>query len=216
MDLNKKDPMNRYWSEKEWEKRLLEKEKLVDRYERAFNEIPERRWQDPLDLYYKIHHGLDFGRELEDKAEEIIPDLKTSGIDKDEPQEEHPLEEISKDQQGLQAIPAYKLSFSFVLELGNYLMKSNLDESVRKELLHHGFRIIASIAAGDGLGYHEEVLCGNIVENVWALKHAQKCFQILKGLPPDDPKIKDFIPRAGQIIEELKARVSELRSKVWW
>ena len=70
--------MNRYWSEKQWEKRLLEKESLVDRYEKAFNEIPERRRRDPLDLYYKIHHGLDFGSDLEEKAEEIMPEPEAS------------------------------------------------------------------------------------------------------------------------------------------
>ena len=208
--------MIRYWSEKEWEKRLLEKESLVDRYEKAFNEIPERRWRDPLDLYYKIHHGLDFGCNLEEKAREIMPEPQVSNANGGEPQEENSSEEISKDQENLQSIPAYKLSFGFVIEIGNYLIKSSLDELIKKELLHHTFRIIAFIAAGDGLGYHEEVLCGNIVENVWALAHAQKCLLILKELPAEDRKIKDFVQSTEQIIEELKARILLLRSKVWW
>src|SRR3989338_5652809 len=208
--------MSRYWSEKEWEKRLIEKEGLVDRYEKAFNEIPERHWRHPLDLYYKIHHGLDFGSELEEKAQEIIPEPKAYKTDENELQQESHSEEVSKDHENLRNIPAYKLSFSFVLEIGNYLIKSSLDESTHKELLHHAFRIIASIAAGDGLGYHEEVLCGNIVENVWALNHAQKCLLILKGLSLEDRKIQDFAQRAGQIIEELQASILELRSKVWW
>ena len=208
--------MSSYWSEKEWEKRLIEKESLVDRYEKVFKEFPERHWQDPLDLYYKIHHGLDFGNELQQKAEEVIPEPETHQTDAKAFQEESPSEEISKDQEKLHDIPAYRLSFSFVIDIGNYLIKSSLDESTEKELLHHTFRIIASIAAGDGLGYHEKVLCGNIVENVWALEHAQKCLLILKGLPPEDPKIKDFTQHAEKIIEELKNRVIELRSKVWW
>lgn len=93
-----------------------------------------------------------------------------------------------------------------------------MSESTQKELLHHAFRITAGIAAGDGFGYQEEVLCGNIVENVWALQHSQKCFVILKELPAEEQsaKIKDFTRRAVQIIEELKARILELRSKVWW
>lgn len=207
--------MNRYWSEKEWEKRLLEKEKLIDRYEKVFNEIPERRWRDPLDLYYKIHHGLDFGKELGDKAEKIIPHPAVSKSDDPESQEDRS-DVISEDLKELQSIPAYKLSFSFVLDLGNFLNQSEPDEPIQKELIHHAFRITASIAAGDGLGYHEEVLCGNIIENVRALKHAEKCFQILKDFPSGDPEIKDFIPRVGQIVEELKARIADLRSKVWW
>ena len=208
--------MSRYWPEKEWEKRLLEKESLVDRYEKAFNEIPKRHRQDPLDLYYKIHHGLDFGRDLEEKAQEIMQEPVASQTDENEPQEENHSEEISKDQENLRSIPVYKLSFGFVIEIGNYLIKSSLDELIKKELLHHAFRIIACIAAGDGLGYHEEVLCGNIVENVWALEHAQKCLLILKELPIEDRKIKSFVQSTEQIIEELKDRIVLLRSKVWW
>lgn len=208
--------MSRYWSEKEWEKRLLEKESLVNRYEKAFNEIPERHWNDPLDLYYKIHHGLDFGQELAEKAEEIIKEPESSKTNEEKLHEESHTDEISKDQQNLQNIPVYKLSFSFVLGLGNYLLKSNLDKLTQKELLHHVFRIIACIAAGDGLGYHEEVLCGNIVENVWALEHAQKCLLILKGLSAEDRRIKGFIQSIEQIAEELKTRILDLRSKVWW
>jgi hypothetical protein len=210
------DKPKRFWTEKDWERCLLKKESLVDRYERAFNEIPERRWRDPLDLYYKIHHGLDFGRELEEKAREIIPEPEVPNADENKLQQQNHSEEISKDQESLQDIPAYKVSFNFVLEIGNHLNRSSLDESIRKEILHHAFRIIACIAAGDGLGYHEEVLCGNIVENVWALEHARKCLLILKGLGSEDRKMKDFVQSLEPIIEEIKTRIFELRSKVWW
>ena len=101
----------------------------------------------------------------------------------------------------------------------NYLKKSGLEESTQKNLAHHAFRIMTDIVAGDGLGYHEEALCGNIVKNRSALKHAQESCLMLKEISvknPQSTQIKEFIRLNEQIIKELENRIIELRSKVWW
>ena len=46
----------RYWTEAEWERFMLENERLMDRYQKVWEENPGKDWKDPLDLYYKIPH----------------------------------------------------------------------------------------------------------------------------------------------------------------
>lgn len=41
-----------YWTEAQWARFMLENEKLMDRYEQVWKDNPDRKWTDPLDLYY--------------------------------------------------------------------------------------------------------------------------------------------------------------------
>jgi len=52
-----------YWTEEDWERFMMENERLMDRYEQVWKDDPNRRWDDPLDLYYKVHYDLDLGEE---------------------------------------------------------------------------------------------------------------------------------------------------------
>ena len=52
-----------YWTEEDWERFMMENEHLMDRYEQVWKDHPNRRWDDPLDLYYKVHYDLDLGEE---------------------------------------------------------------------------------------------------------------------------------------------------------
>jgi hypothetical protein len=78
----------------------------------------------------------------------------------------------------------------------------------------------AKIAGGHGMGYDDDVLCGNIVCNKIALAANKRCEEALlalrqrKTVPADviDPLLPDLLEARASI----EQRIAELRSKVWW
>lgn len=213
-----------YWTEADWERFMLENEKLMDRYEEVWKQNPERRWDDPLDLYHKVHYDLDLGEEAESEPltpspapETPQPSGPTAASDESEERsEECELEDFRK-------IPVYQLAYAFSLATLDYLKRFDHEKhgenSLRDELCLHALRIAADIAGGYGLGYEEDTLCGNIVKNRWALSHAQETKRLLQLLierSGSDPTLQALVAQVGPIITALKERIAELRSKVWW
>jgi hypothetical protein len=78
----------------------------------------------------------------------------------------------------------------------------------------------AKISGGHAMGYDDEVLCGNIVNNRIGLAAVEKsiaAFQSLKDdelLPPD--LVDRILPELAKVSEAMSARIAELRAKVWW
>jgi hypothetical protein len=78
----------------------------------------------------------------------------------------------------------------------------------------------AKIAGGHGMGYDDDVLCGNIVCNKIALAANKRCEEALlalrerKVIPAEtiDPLLPDLLEARASI----EQRIAELRSKVWW
>ena len=78
----------------------------------------------------------------------------------------------------------------------------------------------AKIAGGHGMGYDEDVLCGNIVCNKIALAANKRCEVALLALRHRevipaaviDPLLPDLLAARASIEE----RIAELRAKVWW
>ena len=181
---------NSYWTESDWEQHLLDNEKLMDRYEAVWNENPHRRWDDPVDLYMKAHHGIDLGESIEtttlDPAEQICLEEKTKDVfsSHDSEAEESFPSASSRDVilDELDSISAYHQAFelsSAVLDFfQKYPIQDSFSQSLQREFSFHILRIAADIAGGHGLGYDEQGLCGNIVKNRWALGHAQDARRI--------------------------------------
>lgn len=216
-----------YWSEEEWEKRLRENESLIDQYEKVFEENPDRRWDDPADLYYKVHFGLDLGEDLkfpekpgdfsDDSDSDNVPGWKVESED-----EEIATEEVTLHDE-LDRIAAYRLAFHFALEAMDYLKTEDPGkeppDSLKQGFCHHALRIAADIAGGHGLGYEEESLCGNIVKNRWALDHAHEAARLVCEIlrrDGDSPRLLKFPPTLDRIRQELTRRIADLRSRVWW
>ena len=209
-----------YWTEEQWERFMLENEKLMDRYEQVRKENPDRRWDDPLDLYHKVHYDLDLGEESEHPAE---PPESVSDEPSESSEEAGGEEPELPEKEDFHDISVYQLAYAFSLAVYDYLKRA---ESGRKELdpIHqqlalHGLRIAADIAGGHGLGYDEETLCGNIVKNRWALGHAVEARRLCDQLIERDGPIPDIAALQAQllpIIKTLEERIAELRARVWW
>lgn len=213
-----------YWTEADWERFMLENEKLMDRYEEAWKQNPDRRWDDPLDLYHKVHYDLDLGEEVESEPftpspapETSQPSEPTAASDESEARsEEGELDDFRK-------LPVYQLAYAFSLAVLGYLKRFNHEthgeNPLRDELRLHALRIAADIAGGHGLGYEEDTLCGNVVKNRWALSHAQetrRLLQLVVERDGPDPQIEALLTQTGPIIKAIEERIVELRAKVWW
>lgn len=217
-----------YWSEEEWEKRLRENESLINQYEKVFQENPDRRWDDPADLYFKVHYGLDLGEDLKfpEDSGEVSKDSQNS-VDLPGRKSKSDEEEIATEEAALHdeldQISAYHLAFDFALAVMDYLKidhgEKGPEDSLKQEFAHHAMRIAADIAGGHGLGYEDETLCGNIVKNRWALQHAREAEHVVRKMlsqHPGSPELLKFLSSLDRIREELTKRIADLRSRVWW
>ncbi len=213
----------KYWGEEQWEKFLLDNERLMDEYEKVLSENPEREWKDPTDLYLKVHHGIDLGEEVAqvDLLEAVVPAPEESqrlcGGDPDEDNED--IAKISFEDH-----PLYQLAFDFGMKVMDWVKHSEIanqnTEDVRiKEICFHGLKIAADIAGGMGIGIDEDGLCGNIVKHRWALGHARECgkkLEWLKQVFPETANLEDLLRRLHEVQTELEKEIVSLRSRVWW
>lgn len=208
-----------YWTEDDWERFMVENERLMDRYEQVWKDHPDRRWDDPLDLYYKVHYDLDLGEEPARSSLPRPPVPSEEPTHAVEPAVPGPPDEVDD----FRGITAYQLAYAFSLGLLDYLKRFHTRQPGRDLLVEavcrHGLRIAADIAGGHGLGYDEETLCGNIVKNRWALNHAQEAQQLLIQLAQREsaaPELAALQAQLPPLITALRNRIASLRTKAWW
>ena len=206
-----------YPDEEEWERRLLENERLKDKYEKVWNENPDRRWEDPHDLYLKAHYGIDLGEDFK------APEENKKSVDETDSAGGDELPESPSLIDELESVPAYRLALDFGCRAADYLnqLKARNPEegSLHQRFAYHRLRIAADIAGGHGLGYDEETLCGNIVLNRWALEHAKKSGMLLRDIEKcscASPVTVEVFQRLGELQKELESRITDLRKQVWW
>lgn len=202
----------RYWGEAEWERALLENERLMDRYEEVWEQYPDRKWRDPFAPYMLAHEGIDLGD----------APLAASGEVGEGTSVGEPATLVSMRDE-MREIPAFRLAFDLASDVSKWLREGRdgllETEPLWCELYRHAVRIPADIAGGHGLGYDEETLCGNIAKNRWALQHAEEVGRFLALL---DQRTDMHLPvaltrgRVDRLIALLRERIQFLRSKVWW
>ena len=216
-----------YWTEEQWEEQLLENERLKDKYIEVFDEDPEREWDDPTDLYLKVHYGIDLGKDFQEKIRD-----KEEALDEDVSEQEEDLEEdldeeaveLEEDNlhEEMEQIKAYQMAFQFYLNVHGFVKARDAeqnDDELIQSLCFSAFRTPADIAGGHGLGYEEDTLCGNIVKNKWAHFHVEESLQILNSILERDgesEELKKLICEAKSLRLELEKRIKELRDQVWW
>ena len=198
---------------------MVENERLMARYEQVWKDNPHRSWDDPLDLYYKVHYDLDLGGGPASPPSSQAPEPPQEPAEAAKP--EAPEEDAEVDD--FRQIPVYQLAYAFSLAVLDYVkrldaLKPGQDPLVN-ELCRYGLRIAADIAGGHGLGYDEETLCGNIVKNRWALSHTVEAKRLLSQLAERDgmtPELGALEIQLLPIINALEERIASLRVRVWW
>jgi len=155
---------------------------------------------------------------LMEEALAEIEEGKFKDEDEDGPLEERDLE--------LQQIPAYAAAWACGMEVDKLLdpwMKQQTDEEIDDRIPEAWINIhiaCAKISGGHAMGYEDDVICGNIVCNRFALEAVDKCIDRLTELRDDRvvpaDKVDAVLPQVRQVRDEIESRIEELRQRVWW
>jgi hypothetical protein len=165
-----------------------------------------------------------------DREEEPLTDGESDGTADEfaalnEPPSIEDIEEIRRERDELQNLPAYRRSFDWSIRVFEALkpefgkLGDNLDELLTQTICDAQV-VAAKIAGGHGMGYEDESLCGNIVCCKRALEAAKRSLQSLSELSHNHPPLSAPLApllQEGQEIERLvEYHIAELRARVWW
>ena len=130
------------------------------------------------------------------------------------------------DTDSLQAIPAYSRGFEWGLQLEDALLEylegaEELEPDAPLMVACTDSLVVAArIAGGHGMGYDDDVLCGNIVCCRQALVAAARSVTALEELAKQGSVpaaiLQPLIEEGRQVKALVEQRVTELRSRVWW
>lgn len=227
------------WDEQRWEEFMRESDLRSAR----FGEIFETVMDDPnRDRILAREMGWDWLNEALDEQEAA----RAAGELDAEEEEKHeiPVVEESDNTAGdtdalaadpfdeedeCDTIPAYRLAFDVGMKIHDALKPWMSKETNPKDDDHDerlgqayiGCHIAAAkISGGHAMGYDEDVLCGNIVNCKRGLAGAEQSEQAFLELKQEGvlpPELVDaLLPDVRAVIEAVKARIEELRAKVWW
>jgi hypothetical protein len=230
------DDDERPWNEARWREFMREGELRAARY----GELLETLMDDP-DRDAKIAREMGWGRDGEDDQgdddatdatdddtfdpEAIIAAAEAEVRGKVERGE--PLEEGERDD--VERLPVYQLATdvgSRVRDALHPYMQGRVDDDYCPEDDPIGQAYInalipgAKIAGGHGMGYEDEVLCGNIVCCTIAGDAARKCREFLlilreQGTVPASV-IEPLLPHVDAMRDGIAEHVAALRARVWW
>jgi hypothetical protein len=217
-----------------WESELHRNEKLMDKYMAVLGDNPDwDKWENPDDLYNKVHfnidppgHGAEAAEESNTEEEDNAKDEPKRFIDDDQflkemneaaesalndPDWEDPDEdpEVNLDYESISARARKFACRVFDLEK----MPGNAEL-----LFLSAGKVGANLAGGHGLGYEEDTLCGNIVKCRWALSDCEFCREMLEQLhqKTGERVYAGLVEESRELAETLRERIARLRQRVWW
>lgn len=222
---------DRPWSETEWDAFLGRADFFSARYQELFETLaddPQRDqligremgWDEP-----EPQPDAPWLRELEHQAgsdvqEEIASadgdvDDRSAGIHA----------QLDAEDAALNSIPAYRISLAFgdAVRLAIMAMPQNGDTEPDDDLIQtltQALAIATKVAAGHAIGYHDQVLGGNIAQCRRAMEAADACAISLQCVAQKKLMETETATRLQQqltgVRDTLDLRLKELRSRVWW
>lgn len=211
---------DRPWGEDEWERFMRESETRSAR----FGELLETLMDHPdRDAIIRREMGWD---KRDDAEPDEMPEWKAEAFEAmNEPPTEEDFEEANREQDDLEKIPAYSRGFAWSIAVRDALegeyekLDGDLAERLA-EAIGDSSIVAAKIAAGHGMGYDDESICGNIVCCKWSLEAANRCLDAMRELKHAQPALSDALAPLLMEGEEVKGfvedRIAELRECVWW
>lgn len=218
-----------------WESELHRNEKLMDKYMAVLGDNPDwDKWQDPEDLYNKVHFNIDPPERGTGETEE----LEESGEAKDTGESSRPISEDEPffkelneppgaapgepDWEDPDEDPEVNLDYESISGrarkfAGRIFDLEKMPGNAELLCLSAG-KVGANLAGGHGLGYDESSLCGNIVKCRWALSDCEFCREMLDQLHQQTGQqvYADLAEESRQLAEVLRERIARLRQRVWW
>jgi hypothetical protein len=224
--LNSERPPDEAW----WERELHRNEKMMDRYMAVLGENPDwEKWQDPDDLYNKVHFGIDPverkpGEEeaeadetaLEDDEEELE---EVAGEESDESDEDEDADEEWEDpDEDPEVNEHYEVIAGQARKFACDVFDLERVPGNRELLYLSAGKVGANLAGGHGLGYDDETICGNVVKCRWALSDCEFCREMLEQYhgQTGESRYEELAAEAARLAEGIRERIARLRKRVWW
>lgn len=226
--LKSERPPDEAW----WERELHRNEKMMDRYMAVLGENPDwDKWQDPDDLYNKVHFGIDpvprkpdaEGENADDDADEpTLEDAEETLADGAEPGEDVEEGSVADDEwEDPDEDPEVNEHYEVIADKARRFACDvfDLDRVPNRELLYlSAGKVGANLAGGHGLGYDDDTICGNVVKCRWALSDCEFCREMLEQYhgQTGEARYAELAADASRLAEGIRERVARLRKRVWW
>lgn len=155
---------------------------------------------------------------LDDSADDFDDDLDDDDADVD------PWDRRNKILSQIPAYAAARALGSRINDVLRPLMEGEDPDDDKSRLLAEAYisvhQAAAKIAGGHAMGYDDDVLCGNIVNNRIALEAVERGEQAWSELVEQQIVSREvaepFIAEMRNVQKLLEERITELRSRVWW
>lgn len=203
---------DRPWTEAQWAAFMKEADLRAARHGELLETLLDHPDRDEI-----IDHEMGWDQEPSEEVIEGLGNLPETSDALAKEDDEEPVEDIPV----YRRISALGESVSDLLE---QLMKGAVDESDEAAEVGEAFINVhiaaAKIAGGHGMGYDDDVLCGNIVNNRIALESLGKAADAWKGLRSRQTvsakEADDVLRELAECRQDLAERIEDLRSRVWW
>lgn len=214
------------YNESWWERELHRNEKLMDRYLAALADNPDLATRHSDDTTES--HALDSENRAEEPSSDQTDALTMEQLDELYLETGAALEDMVEDaehpddNQGGGNVPPDNAGYEeialaarrFAVAIGSLDPCSEIPDI----LFLSAPKVGANLAGGHGLGYDEETLCGNIVKCRWALADCEFCREMLEHLVQRTGRevYRKLAAQSLQLSNQIRERVTRLRSRVWW
>jgi hypothetical protein len=212
-----------------WERELHRNEKLMDKYMAVLGDNPDwDKWQNPEDLYNKVHFNIDPpARGESEEIPETEELLAGEEVALEKPENEEWLAEADADDESdgddADVNPEVNEDYATVAKLARRfavdVFELGDDLPLNAELLFlSAGKVGANLAGGHGLGYDDDAICGNIVKCRWALSDCEFCREMLEQLheKTGDERYAKLVEDSRALSESISDRITRLRKRVWW
>jgi hypothetical protein len=212
----------RPWDEARWRGFLRESDLRAARYAELFETLLE----DPQrDEKIAREMGWSNGSATDERGPGHAAAIDEAGFesicDEVDPNDPELLAEVAADRKALNAIQAYRWGRTLAsLVIKTLTPYNDIDDERLSSAIEHALTPSAKIAAGHGIGYDDDAICGNIVCNTIALASARKAHTEFAELKADGvlpaPDVDKILKRLADLVVAIEARIAELRSRVTW
>ncbi len=203
------------WTEEQWEAFM----KRQDLKAARFGEILETVIDDP-NRYEIIQKEMGWDSDDDDGDREHFEIPEPTEEDMEEAKRE-----MEESDRALEEMDAYRKSMLAAEKVDKLLkpfLKQRSDEPDDEigEAFINPHIACAKISGGHAMGYHDDVLCANIVKNKIALEANKKGQEALRSLAKKgvlQPKtLEPVLKHLDTAAKSIQTRIKDLRSKVWW
>jgi hypothetical protein len=209
-----------------WERELHRNEKLMDKYMAVLGDNPDwDKWQNPEDLYNKVHFDIDppeRDQEEEDEADpeqEEVAEEEGDWLGENEEESSESAEDFEDPDEDPELNENYPAVATQARRFACAVFDLGEDVPSNPELLFlSAGKVGANLAGGHGLGYDDESICGNIVKCRWALSDCEFCREMLEQLhdKTGDDRFAELADESRRLAEVIRERIARLRKRVWW